>query len=198
MKTTNNAQTQRLSDETLIGLVKSGQEHVFGVLIKRHEKIVRYLLQRYFSDPEAVREVMQDTFLRAYRALDSFRGESKFGTWLGRIAVSLAINRLRTRRYEAWAPIESAAAFYTSGVAEDGGRALEEEERRELLGRALQRLRPGDATALELFYFREQSIEEIGRITGWSSSNTKSRLSRARQRLQSVLIKEGLYAEYYS
>jgi RNA polymerase sigma factor (sigma-70 family) len=140
---------------------------------------------------------MQDTFLRAYRALDTFRGESKFGTWLGRIAVSLAINRLRTRRYEAWAPIESATDFCVSGVA-DGGHALEAVESRELLRQALQRLRPCDATALELFYFREQSIEEIGRITGWSSSNTKSRLSRARQRLQSVLIEEGLYTEYYS
>jgi RNA polymerase sigma-70 factor (ECF subfamily) len=198
MKTTNHNHAQRLSDEALIRLVKSGQEHVYGVLIKRHEKLVRYVLQRYFSDPEAVREVMQDTFLRAYRSLDSFRGESKFGTWLGRIAVSLAINRLRTRRYEAWAPIESATAFYTSGVAEDGGRALEEAERRELLSQALHRLRPGDATALDLFYFREQSIEEIGRITGWSSSNIKSRLSRARQRLHTLLVDEGLYAEYYS
>jgi RNA polymerase sigma-70 factor (ECF subfamily) len=73
---------------------------------------------------------------------------------------------------------------------------LEKQETGELLRQALGQLSPQDATALDLFYFREQSIEEIGQITGWTASNIKSRLSRARQRLHNVLVNEGLAAEY--
>lgn len=187
----------QLNDETLIRLVLSGQEEACTVLVHRYERLVRFVLQRYLSDPEAIREVTQDTFIRAFRALPGFRGDSKLSTWLSRIAISQAVSRLRSKRHAAWDSIEDTLARWETDL-HDSEAALEKQESNHLLRQAVRRLNPNDATALELFYFREQSIEEIGRITGWTATNIKSRLSRARQRLQGTLQKEGLYAEYFA
>lgn len=184
-----------LSDEQLIARVLSGQQQAFTVLMQRNERLLRFVLNRYLTDDEAVKEVIQDTFLRAYRFLANFRSESKFSTWLTKIAVSLAISRLRSKRYAAW---ESWEDYKTTRPDEtyDGGSFMEKEESVQLLRRAVRQLTPHDATALELFYFREQSIEEISQITGWTVSNIKSRLCRARQRLQGVLAKAEFAAAY--
>ncbi len=199
MKTTtaNDKRNSQLSDETLISLVLSGQEVACTMLIHRYERLIRYVLRRYLTDPEAVQEVTHDTFLRAFRALPGFRGDSKFSTWLTRIAISQAISRLRSKKHTAWDPIEETLARWEQDVQEQET-ALEKQETARLLRQAVSRLNPNDATALELFYFREQSIEEIGRITGWTATNIKSRLSRARQRLRDVLGDKNRYAEHYS
>ncbi|MCK6691223.1 MAG: sigma-70 family RNA polymerase sigma factor [Thermoanaerobaculia bacterium] len=187
----------QLDDNTLICLVLSGQEEAYTEVVRRYQRLIRHVLQRYLTDPEAVEEVTQDTFLRAFRAMPGFRGDSKLSTWLSRIAISQAISRLRSRKYAAWDSIEDTLAHWEMDL-HDSEKALEKQESNRLLRQAIQRLNPNDATALELFYFREQSIEEIGRITGWTATNIKSRLSRARQRLQGALLKEGLHAEYFA
>lgn len=196
MTKTSNAYVQ-MTDEKLIQLIQAGHQRAFTALVERHERLLRFVVRRYLNDPEAISEVVQDTFMRAFRALPGFRGESKFSTWLSRIAVSIAINRLRVRRYEAWDSLDNAARHLQKTTG-DSSQVLEKQENSQLLQQALRRLNPQDATALDLFYFREQSIEEIGQITGWTSSNIKSRLSRARQRLHHVLVSDSLYAEHYS
>lgn len=188
---------RQLSDETLISLILSGQEEACTILVHRYEKLLRFVLQRYLSDPEAVQEVMHDTFMRAFRSLRGFRGDSKFSTWLSRIAISQAISRLRSKRYAAWAPIDNVLSHWEDDL-HNNETALEKQEASDLLRQAVQQLNPNDATALELFYFREQSIEEIGQITGWTTTNIKSRLSRARQRLRYVLGDKNRYMEQYA
>lgn len=199
MKTIVNTENRlsQLDDNNLIRLVLSGQEEAYTEVVRRYQRLIRHVLQRYLTDPEAVQEVTQDTFLRAFRALPGFRGDSKLSTWLSRIAISQAVSRLRSRKYAAWDPIEDTLARWETDL-HDSEKALEKQESSRLLRQAVQRLNPNDATALELFYFREQSIEEIGQITGWTATNIKSRLSRARQRLQGALLKEGLHAGYFA
>ena len=187
----------QLSDDTLIRLILSGQEEACTEMVRRYQRLIRFVLQRYLTDPEAIQEVTQDTFVRAFRALPGFRGDSKLSTWLSRIAISQAVSRLRSKRHTAWDSIEDTLARWETDL-HDHEATLEKQESNLLLRQAVQRLNPNDATALELFYFREQSIEEIGRITGWTATNIKSRLSRARQRLQGTLLKEGLHAGYFA
>ncbi len=177
----------QLSDEALIALVLcSGVEQAYTALVKRYERLLQVVIGRYISDPEAVKDVRQDTFIRAFRALADFRGESKFSTWLCKIATSLTINRLRTRRYAAWTALEDSPLLLEEPSC-DGGTALEMRETHALLHRAIGQLNPQDAVALNLFYLREHSIEEIGQLTGWTKLKIRSRLCRARQRLRSVL-----------
>lgn len=177
----------QLSDEALIALVLcSGAEQAYTALVRRYERLLEVVIGRYLSDPEAVKEVRQDTFIRAFRALAGFRGESKFSTWLCKIATSVTISRLRTRRYDAWAALEDVPACLEAH-SYDGGTALETSETHAMLHQAIGQLNPQDAVALNLFYLREQSIEEIGQLTGWTKLKIRSRLCRARQRLRSVL-----------
>ena len=183
----------QLSDEKLITLVSMNQQQAFTELMRRYERLVRSVLQRYLSDPEAVKEVTQDTFLRAYRALPDFQGKSKFSTWLYKIAISSAINRMRIKRYEAWQPLEDAPVFQGHEQA-DHTVSYEKQETYRHLKSAIRRLDHLDAIALELYYLREQSVEEIVQLTGWTTSNTKSRLSRARLRLRDVMERDGVMA----
>ncbi|HOY07006.1 MAG TPA: sigma-70 family RNA polymerase sigma factor [Saprospiraceae bacterium] len=183
----------QLSDEKLITLISMNQQQAFTELMRRYERLVRSVLTRYLSDPEAVKEVTQDTFLRAYRALPDFQGKSKFSTWLYKIAISSAINRMRIKRYDAWQPLEAASGFFAQEQA-DYGMSYEKQETYRHLKSAIRRLDRLDAVALELFYLREQSVEEIVQLTGWTTSNTKSRLSRARVRLRDVMEREGVVA----
>lgn len=179
----------QLTDEKLITLVTMNQQPAFTTLMHRYERLVASVIQRYLNDPEAVKEVVQDTFLRAYRALPDFQGKSKFSTWLYKIAVSAAVSRLRTRRYAAWQPLEDA---WTSFQYDQTDHALhyEKQDTYSHLKNAMRRLDQHDAIALELFYLREQSLEEIVQLTGWSASKTKSRLCRARTKLKEVLCLE--------
>ncbi|MDO8367019.1 MAG: sigma-70 family RNA polymerase sigma factor [Saprospiraceae bacterium] len=186
-----------LTDETLISLVLSGQESACTILVKRYERLLHSVLQSYLPDYESRQEVIQDTFLRAFRALPGFRGESKFSTWLCKIARSQAISRLRMKRYAAWSSIEGTLSDWEADLHSNEV-LLEKQESSQLLRLAVQQLQPNDAKALELFYFYEQSFEEIGALTGWTVSNIKSRLFRARQRLHASLLKEGLQAEYFA
>lgn len=186
-----------LTDETLIRLAQDGQEHAYTILVKRHESLLHYVLQSYLPDYGARQEVIQDAFLRAFAALSSFRGESKFSTWLSKIAKSTAISRLQLRRYAAWDSIESCMRDWESDLYANE-LSIEKQESNEVLQMAVQKLHPNDAIALDMFYFREQSLEEIGQITGWTIPNVKTRLFRARQRLHATLVEEGLQAEFFA
>ncbi|MCC6283060.1 MAG: RNA polymerase sigma factor [Saprospiraceae bacterium] len=181
----------QLSDEKLIPLIAMNEQQAYTVLMRRYERLVQSVLSRYLSDPEAVKEVMQDTFLRAFRALPDFQGRSKFSTWLYKIAISLAINRLRVKRYMSWQALEDAPFSGNEDYA-DLSASFEKQETYGLLQNAIRRLNEQDAVALELFYLHEHSVEEIGQMTGWTSSNIKSRLSRARVRLRTVMEREGV------
>ncbi len=176
----------QLSDDKLITLIGMNQQQAFTVLMRRYERLVQSVLRRYLSDPEAVKEVKQDTFMRAFRALPDFRGESKFSTWISKIAISLAINRLRIKRYMSWNTLEEVPQQAIERSTDETLRLEKQETYHQLQG-AIRQLSEQDAVALELFYFREQSMEEIGQITGWTSGNIKSRLSRARNRLRNVI-----------
>lgn len=174
-----------LTDAEVIALVNAGQIHFFSVLVKRHTPLVEYLLRRYCQDPVQREEAVQDTFLRAFRHLASFRGEAKFVTWLGRIAVSVALTQLRRKAPVTFVELEE-ARLHQLEAAETP--SLEGAERRRILLAALQGLPPEDALALKLFYLGDQSIREISQQTGWTETNTKSRLSRARKRLRQQLV----------
>lgn len=182
----------KLSDETLITLISMNEQQAYTVLMSRYERLVHSVLSRYLTDPEAIKEVTQDTFLKAFRALPDFQGKSKFSTWLYKIAISSAINRLRIKRYtHTFQALDETPVRHLDNYT-DHSLSFEKQEMYGQLQHAISRLDRHDAVALELFYLREQSMEEIGQLTGWTMSNIKSRLSRARVRLRSVMEREGV------
>ena len=183
-----NASSQKAETE-LIQQAISGSQAAYAALVRRYDRMVYSLAIQMLGNREDALEVTQDAFLKAFRFLASYRGESRFSTWLYRIARTSAINYLRRARRETIAlDAQESPVRQMQSDMQNGADNLERSERSELLLRAFDRLIPEDGTVLRLFYLQEQRLEEICEIMGWTMSNAKSRLSRARQRLRNVLV----------
>lgn len=162
----------------------AGQE----MFMKKYRGLVRSVVSRYLNNPDDVEEVVQDAFVRIFRGLEKFRGECKLETWMTRVASSAALSRIRWSRSRVqWEGEETVDLERMSGEA--GGSRIEQKEASWWLSRAILHLNEKDEVVITRFYLQEQSIQEICRDTGWTESDVKSRLCRARQRLR-VIIEE--------
>lgn len=176
-------------DEDLVAEVLGGRKAAFAELATRHRARVERVCQRFFADREAVLDLVQESFIRAFTGLASYRAEMPFGGWLRAIVVNLCYDELRRRKRR---PEELVGDFT---VAESEWLQLvnhatpEEivaaaEERREahaLAHRLLALLRAEDRTVLVLKDSEELSVAEIAAILGWSEAKVKIRAFRARQ-----------------
>ncbi len=177
------------SESELICQALGGDQAAYGRLVRRYERMVYSLAIQMVRNREDALEVTQDTFLKAFRFLSGYRGESRFSTWLYRIARTSAINYLRRARRETVAlDTPESPVRNMSADAPNGFETIANTERMALLQRAFNMLLPDDGTVLRLFYIQEQRLEEICDIMDWTMSNAKSRLCRARQRLRAVLL----------
>jgi RNA polymerase sigma factor (sigma-70 family) len=131
-------------------------------------------------------EAVQDAFLQAYRNLRTFKGESRFSTWLYRIVVNNSLSRMRKKQRErSYADIELAAAQLAEVESSYAGLTPQEQGR--VIGQAMEQLRPEDRLVLTLYYLDERSLGEIEEITGIPKVNVKMQLHRARGRMYGVL-----------
>lgn len=180
----------------LLEAAAAGDQTACTILVRRYRSAVYAIAMRLTANKSDADEVTQDSFMRAFRYLANFRGESSFKTWLLRITGRVAIDHLRRKKLSTIsldAPESPVARFPEKSPS--GLQHLLHDERSALLQAAMQDLSKEDASALQLFYFHEKSIQEITHVMGWTESNTKSRLSRARQRLR-VVLKEKYAGEW--
>lgn len=172
------------SDADLVRAVLDGDVEAFAPLVDRyHDRLARYAV-RMLGDREDAEEALQDTFLRAYRALDRYRDEERFGGWLFRILV----NQCRTvlARRQRRAELLASARWDPPALASDP--EMEESGLREELERALAELPAPAREALLLRYAEELTYEEIATITGSGISALKMRVQRACAKLRSLLL----------
>ena len=185
------------AEHTILDRVRSGDTRAFGLLIERHKDGAYTLAFRILNSREEAEETVQDAFLRVYRGLAGFRGDSRFATWLYRIVFNLSMTRVKRRR----APAESldAQGEEPGDVIREmeGGGILEHLERQEaaaLLAKGLAQLPHHHRIAVELFYLQEQSYEEIATIMGIPLGTVKTYLFRGRMRLK-VLLADAVHRE---
>lgn len=172
------------TDAELVRLVLGGDAEAFAPLVDRyHDRLARYAV-RMLGDREDAEEALQDTFLRAYRALERYRDEERFGGWLFRILVNQCRSVLARRQRRATLLAEAAWDLPASVAPPDG----EGHELREELERALAELPAPAREVLILRYAEELSYEEIAAITGTGVSALKMRVQRACARLRSLLL----------
>lgn len=175
-------------EQGLLGAAIAGDERAYAALLKRYRSTVWAIALKTTGNREDAEEAMQDTFAKAFRHLPKFRGDSSFKTWLCRIARTTSLNQLRLRGLPSIAlDAPHSPALFLPDSNKCALEFLLRDERADLVKTAIRRLSKEDATALNLFYFHEKSLEEISEATGWTVSNAKSRLSRARQRLRGML-----------
>lgn len=175
------------TDQYYIDRVRDGDREAYGVLVDRYQDLVYTLAYRVLKVREEAQEVAQDSFLKAFDSLDSFRGESKFATWIYRITYRKAIDRLRKlKRHQTLELIEE----ITENRVEDIENALHfmmQQERKSAIRESIAKLPPLDATLVTLYYFQDLSVREIAGITELSEDNVKVKLFRIRKKLYTLL-----------
>jgi RNA polymerase sigma-70 factor, ECF subfamily len=178
MTTSYTTSTNKHSDEALVAATKGGDKQAFEELVLRHRQRVHILAQRFTKNQEDAEDVAQESFHKAFLHLGTFQERSRFSTWLTRIAINEAYMLLRRRR-KVWEVLpEGSDDQSVSSKFLDQRPSPEEScwrrERKELLGKAVNRLGPKIREAILLRDFEERSVEETARILGTTVSAVKS------------------------
>ena len=176
-----------INDQSYIDRIRDGDTNAFGKLVDRYKDLVFTLCLRMTGNREEAEEVAQDTFLKAYRSLGKFKGESKFSTWIYRIAYNASLDRLKKNKHRHRISSIDEKEHYDIGFIESGYDAMDKKARTEAIRSCLEKL-PGDAGfILTLYYYEELSLKEIEEITGDSLNNIKVKLFRARKKLMNLM-----------
>lgn len=172
------------ADAPLVAHSRAGDRDAFGELVRRHERRVFRLAGRFFRRREDVEEAAQETFLRAWRKLGSYRADAPFEHWLTRVCLNCCYEILRQR------PPESLELPADLAAPESNASAALEAER------LLARLPAEDRFLLLMLHGEGWSVAEIAHNLGWTQVNVKVRAHRARLRLRRELSREAERGEH--
>lgn len=184
--------THAVNDETqLLECIRGGATDDFAEIIRRHQARVFAVLHRYERDAQRLEDLAQETFVKAWRALEQFDGRAPFEHWLSRIAVRVALDHLRKRQR-----VRNEVGFDELGEdtldwlqTDDGDRELEAGAARELLDLAMRDLAPADRLVITLQEIEGRSVKEIAALMGISGVAVRVRALRARAKLKRALEK---------
>jgi RNA polymerase sigma-70 factor (ECF subfamily) len=177
------------TDQQLVDRVFRGDKHAFDLLVLRYQHRILGLIGRFINDPAEVEDVAQEAFIKAYRALPKFRGDSAFYTWLYRIAINTAKNYLvaRGRRPPSTDIDMDDAEFMENNSTltdiESPEASQEKADLERVIYEAIDELPEDLRTAFTLREFSGLSYEEITEIMGCPVGTVRSRIFRAREAL---------------
>ncbi|HKW96285.1 MAG TPA: sigma-70 family RNA polymerase sigma factor [Bryobacteraceae bacterium] len=180
------------SDAVAVAQVRAGNSDAFRVLVERHSHSVFRLAFRMTSNEQDAEDLVQETFLRAYKQIARFDGRASFGTWLYRIAAncSLDLIRSRRRRQEQQSPVDAEGFEMTAAAAAADptpDRLAFSGEVQQMLRPALERLSPMERAAFVLRHYEGMCIEDIGAALGVHAGAAKHSVFRAVQKLRRAL-----------
>ena len=181
---------EREDDVQLVHAVLSGDDSAFSILVEKYQKGVHALVWQKIDDFHYAEEVTQDTFLRAYQNLSTLRNPSQFFGWLYVIANRLCLNWLRKQKPEKHlqsledTPMEEVVRSDYARYVLEQREAEATEHRFEIVRKLLEKLPEGERTVMTLYYLGEMTTKEISRFLGVSVETIRTRLYRARKRLQ--------------
>jgi RNA polymerase sigma-70 factor (ECF subfamily) len=174
-------------DQKIIDKVLKGQTNAFSEIVHNYKNMVFTLALRMMKDRQLAEEVAQSTFIKIYKKLSSFKGDSKFSSWIYRITYNTCLDELR-KQSKSYNLVQ--INEFTEHELQTVGNVLDEmqsEEFSETIKSCLDIL-PGDmGYLLTLYYFEEYSIKEIAETLKIKSSNAKVKLHRARLKLTEIL-----------
>lgn len=168
-------------DQAVIQRAIAGDERAMRLLWSRHAPHIDAVVRRLVGDPDLAQDIAQDVWIQIFRALPSYRGESRFGTWAHRIAVNRTLNALR--RTKRLAKLETPIEDDTVAVDGDAERAM----LAATIEEAARRLAPGARTVFILHDVEGYTHEEIAEELGITAGGSKSQLFKARAKLRRML-----------
>lgn len=181
------------TDQELVKLVQAGNKSAFDLLVKKYQNKIINLVSRYVKDPNTARDVTQEAFVKAYRGLASFRGDSAFYTWMYRIAINTAKNHLvATNRRQPNMEIDAAdaeqyAEFESLRETATPERVLLSEEIKTTVIQTIGALPDDLKTAITLRELEGMSYDAIADAMDCPIGTVRSRIFRAREAIDKVL-----------
>lgn len=190
------AVTSQIDEGVLLSQARDGDTRAFAELVRRYEGKIFRLAQHITQNREDAEDVLQETFMKAYEHLDQFKGDSKFYTWIVRIAVNQALMKLRRRKTDKSVSLdeqidtgEDTVVREIAAWGEDPEQHFSREELGQILDTAIQSLEPPYRSVFVLRDIEELSTEETAEALGLSVPAVKSRLLRARLQLREKLTR---------
>jgi RNA polymerase sigma-70 factor (ECF subfamily) len=183
-------------EASLIRAAQRGDQDAFEQLVRSYDQSVLRIAMNLLRSPDEARDVYQETFLKVYRNLHSFRFDCSFHTWLYRIATNICLDHLRRRkvRREESAVAETSegsvdrmAQFVESAPHADPERQMRNSQLRDRISRALEALTPRERTVFELRHYEGLRLRAIGEILGTTEEAAKNCLFRATQKMRGSL-----------
>ncbi|PIF32219.1 RNA polymerase sigma-70 factor (ECF subfamily) [Flavobacterium sp. 9] len=179
-----------ISDQHYIDKILQGETNAFAVLVDRYKNMIYTLALKMIKNKEEAEEVAQDTFIKVYNSLGKFKGDSKFSTWIYKIAYNTCLDNLKKNKKEDLNISIDDFSAHLIKTMDNALSALEDKERKQTIQNCLNLLPSEENFLLTLFYFEDQSLEEIGKIMSINANNVKVKLFRSRQKLAVILKKQ--------
>lgn len=185
-----------MNELELIQQLREGNEQAFKTLVETYQDLVYNTAIGIVQNAEDAEDVSQEVFIKVYRSVHTFKGESKISTWLYRITVSSALDHLRSKKSkkrfgflqrlfgDGNEPLHELPDFYHPGVA------LDQKENAARLFKAIDRLPENQKVAFTLNKLEDLSYQEVGEVMNISISAVESLMHRAKQNLKKILDKE--------
>lgn len=175
-----------IDEQIYIDRVLKGDSSAYRFLVDKNKKIVYSIAFRILNNKENAEDAAQESFIKAYHQLQTFEGKSKFSTWLYTITYRICVSRLKKKSLEIDS-IDNELVENYSDTTNSPHQELTEKESRAIVKESIEKLPKIDALLITLYYFNENSVNEIEEITGLTASNIKIKLFRARKTLEHEL-----------
>ena len=183
-------------EHNLIQAARNGDQAAFGELVQQYQKRVFALAVRMCPTPELAEEAAQEAFLAAWQGLPFFRGDSAFATWLYRLTSNACVDLLRKEnRHQGPSLDDESVSAEVPDPTPTPEKAVEQQELRRQIEAGLQTLSPEHREVLLLRQMQGLSYQEIGAALSLEEGTVKSRLSRAKRQLRTILAEGNLLGE---
>ncbi|WP_299051034.1 sigma-70 family RNA polymerase sigma factor [uncultured Polaribacter sp.] len=176
-------------DKLYIDKVIDGDTNAFSYLVDNYKNMVYSLAYKMTKNKEEAEEISQDTFIKAYKNLSNFKGDSKFSTWLYKIAYHATLDAVKKNKRNASTFEINEITYNQIKSVENILEGIERKERAKILNECLLKLPEEERSIIWMFYYEELSLKEIIEISGLSEANIKVKLHRARKRLLVIVEK---------
>lgn len=175
------------NDQLYIKLILEGDTNAFSALVSRYKDFVFTLSLRMLHNREEAEEVSQDTFIKVFRSLNSFKKESKFSTWLYKITYNTCLDRVKKQKKDRSVVELNEFTGHEARSLMNVLETIEENERKQMIQDCLNLLLPEESFLITLYYFNENSLKEISQIIKMNENNLKIKLFRIRKKLAGIL-----------
>lgn len=175
---------EKKDDIWYIEKVLAGQTGHFSYIVEKYKDIVFSISLKVLRNREEAEEMAQESFIKAYKSLHTFKGNAKFSTWLYRITYNTCISEVRKKKMKFVSTDDVQVSEEIEEMNFDG---IPEENRAKYVKAALEKLPEDEYTMILFFYFEDKSVEDICEIMRMTESNVKVKLFRARKKLYSIL-----------